>query len=100
MGQSIEIKSAEIVDDSVIVTMNRSLTSQVGEGYDSQAGAEDADSFGALLARRLFEAEDSIGRVYVASNTVILKRPDGWDDTSVASVTRVIEDLFLFYHPV
>jgi len=100
VGQPIEIESTETVDDSIIVTMNRSLTSQVGEGYDSQAAADGGDSFGALLARRLFEVEASMERVYVASNTVILKRPGGWDDASVASVSRAIEDLFLFYPAV
>ncbi|MEN8239068.1 MAG: hypothetical protein ABFR53_07700 [Actinomycetota bacterium] len=100
MGQSIVIKSTENVDDSIIVTMNRSLTSQVGEGYDSQAAADAGDSFGALLAARLFDADGSIDRVYVASNTVVLKRPGGWDEASVSSVSGAIEDLFLFYPAV
>ena len=100
MGQSIVIESTETVNDTIIVTMNRSLTSQVGEGYDSQADADAGDSFGAMLARRIFEADDSIERVYVASNSVVLKRPGGWDQASVSSVSSAIEDLFLFYPAV
>ena len=97
MGQSIVIESTETVDDSVIVTMNRSLTSQVGEGYDSLADADAGDSFGALLAARLFEVDGSIERVYVASNTVVLKYPGRLDDAVVSSLSSAIEDLFLFY---
>lgn len=101
MGQTIVIESTEVVDGSIVVTTNRSLTSQLGEGYDSHADAEaDAqDSFGALLAARLFEADGSIERVYVASNTVVLKHQDGLDSASVATLSSVIEDLFLFYPP-
>lgn len=97
MGQVIEIESVEHVDGSIIVTMNRSLTSQVGEGYDVSGDADAGDSFGALLALRLFEADGSIDRVYVASNTVVLRRPGEWDDASIASVSGAIEDLLLFY---
>ena len=97
MGQAIEIMGTETVDESVIVTMNRSLTSQVGEGYNSAADTDGSDSFGALLAMRLFEVDESIGRVYIASNTVVLHKPGGWESASVSSVSAVIEDLFLFY---
>ena len=100
MGQSIEISSTETVDDSIIVTTNRSLTSQVGEGYDSSAAADAGDSFGADLAARLFDVDDTIERVYVASNTVVLKRPAVWDDAAVLAVSSTIEDLFLFYPAV
>ena len=97
MGQLIEIQSIEAVDDSIIVMMNRSLTSQEGEGYDSLADADGEDSFGALLAARLFEADASIERVYVASNAVVLTHAGNPDDATVSSLSSVIEDLFLFY---
>ena len=100
MGQPIVIDSTEVVDGSFIVTMNRSLTSQVGEGYDSLSAASTGDSFGALLARRLFEADDSIARVYVASNTVVLKRSSSIDDETATTLSSVIEDLLLFYPSV
>ena len=97
MGQTIVIESTEIIDDSVIVTMNRSLTSQVGEGYDSLADATGGDSFGASLAQRIFEVDDAISRVYVASNALVVTRPSGWDDRSIETVSSVAEDLLLFY---
>jgi len=101
VGQSIVIQSIEMVDDSIIVTMNRSLTSQVGEGYDSRADADSGGSFGALLAARLFEADDSIERVYVASNTAVLKLPSATDDASLtSSLSTAIENLLLFYPAV
>ena len=104
MGQSIEIQSIEVVDDSIIVMMNRSLTSQEGEAYDSLAAAAAAadgeDSFAAILAVRLFEADASIDRVYVASNAVVLTHAGGWDDATTSSLSSVIENLFLFYPAV
>jgi hypothetical protein len=100
VGQLIVIESTEAVDGSFIVTMNRSLTSQVGEGYDSLSAASNEDSFGALLARKLFEADNSIDRVYVASNTVVVKHPSSIDDEAVSSLSSVIEDLLLFYPSV
>jgi hypothetical protein len=97
VGQPIVIESTEIVDRSIIVMMNRSLTSQEGEGYDSLAAADAADSFGARLAARLFEADESLERVYVASNAVVVTRPGDLSDDIVSSLSSVIEDLLLFY---
>ena len=100
MGQLIEIQSIEVVDGSIIVMMNRSLTSQEGEAYDSLAAADGEDSFAALLAVRLFEADTSIDRVYVASNAVVLTHAGDPDDATVSSLSSVIENLFLFYPAV
>lgn len=97
MGQRIEIDGARVVDDSVIVSTNRSLTGTDSEGYDTAAETEGVDTFGAKVAAELFASDDSLTRVFVESNVVVLARGGGWDDTNVASATKVIEDFFLFY---
>lgn len=97
MGQRIEIDGARVVDDSVIVSTNRSLTGTDGEGYDAAADTEDVDTFGAKVAAELFASDNSLARVFVESNVVVLTRTGGWDDTAVASARTVIEDFFLFY---
>ena len=97
MGQLIEIEGSRVVDDSVIVTTNRSLTGTDGEGYGSADQASEVESFGAKLATDLFESDDDISRVYVTSNVVIIAREDGWSDASTDAVTDVISEFFLYY---
>jgi hypothetical protein len=97
MGQRIEIDSSRVVDDSVIVTTNRSLTGADGEGYASADQASEVESFGARLATDLFESDDDISRVYIASNVVIIAREAGWSDASTEVVSEVISEFFLHY---
>ncbi len=97
MGQRIEIKGIETIDDVVIVTTDRSLTSQDGEGYDALADAEEGDSFAAELASRLFAADEAIERVYIASNMLVVKRSGGWDDAAIAGLSDIVGGLFVFY---
>lgn len=97
MGQRIEIDSRRVVNDSVIVTTNRSLTGADGEGYGSGDQAGEGDSFGAKLATDLFESDDDISRVYIASNVVIIAREAGWSDASTEVVSGVIAEFFLHY---
>ena len=97
MGQRIEIESSRVVDDSVIVTTNRSLTGADGEGYASADQAGEVGSFGAKLATDLFESDNDISRVYVTSNVVIIGREAGWSDTSTDAATDVISEFFLYY---
>ena len=97
MGQPIEIESARTVDDSVIFTMDRSLTSQNGEGYESADDAAAAGTFGGDLAKSMLESDDTIARIYVASNIVVAKRTGGWTDESRSSAEGVVEAFFLFY---
>ncbi len=97
MGQRIEIESSRVVDDSVIVTTDRSLTGTDGEGYSSADQAGDASTFGAKLATDLFESDDGISRVFVSSNVVVIQRGGGWKTELVDGVSQVIQDFFLHY---
>ncbi len=97
MGQRIEIDSTVVVDDSLIVSTNRSITGTDGEGFDSAEEAADGSTFPAKFAVDLFASDDALTRVYVSSNVAVIKRDGGWDDDSVASGSKVIEEFFLFY---
>ncbi|MGI9667356.1 MAG: hypothetical protein ACR2N2_09675 [Acidimicrobiia bacterium] len=97
MGQRIEIDGTVVVDDSIIVSTNRSLTGTDGEGYDSPEQASDGETFAADLAVDLFEADPELSRVFVSSNVVVVKRAAGWPQDAVDASSSVIEEFFLFY---
>ncbi len=97
MGQRIEIENSSVVGDSVIVTTNRSLTGTDGEGFSSADQASDSGTFGAKLATDLFESDEGIGRVFVSSNVVVIRREDRWESDVVSGVSNVIQDFFLYY---
>jgi len=97
LGQRIKIAKVSVVDDSIILTTDRSLTGTDGEGYDSVDEACDATTFAAKLAVDLFEADDAIVRVYVASNVVVVKRRGGWPSDASEATSRIVEDFFLYY---
>lgn len=97
MGQLIEIDDARVVDTTMIVSTNRSLTGTDGEGYNAAEDAADVDTFGAMAAAELFASDGDLSRVYVESNVLVITRSAGWDDGATASAQKVIEDFFLFY---
>jgi hypothetical protein len=97
MGRRIEIERSQVVEDSVIVTTNRSLTGTDGEGYSSPDQAGEASTFGARLASDLFESDDALSRVFVSSNVIVIRRRDGWTPAVVDHVSGVIQDFFLYY---
>ncbi|MGI9584831.1 MAG: hypothetical protein ACR2N7_04510 [Acidimicrobiia bacterium] len=97
MGQRIVIDNTVVVDDSIIVSTDRSLTGTDGEGFASAAEAGEATTFGGKIAVDLFESDDAIERVFVSSNVIVAKRSSGWDESASATTEKVIEEFFLFY---
>jgi len=97
VGQRIEIEGARIVNDSIILTTNRSLTGTHGEGYASAEEATGSGTFAAKLAADLFECDDRIERVYVSSNVVVVKRADGWPEGAEDAAKRAVQQFFLYY---
>ena len=97
MGQRIVIDSRRVVDDSIIISTDRSLTGTDGEGYDSVDEAAAGTTFPAKLAIELFESDDATSRVYVSQNVVVVTRSAGWDDTAADTASRIVEEFFLFY---
>ena len=96
MGQHIEV-TATVIDDIVVLDTDRSLTGQDGAEYQTAAAAAADGTFPGVLATRLFEADDSVSNVFIASNAVVVRRAGGWEGGSVAATTGVVSDFFLFY---
>jgi len=100
LGQRIEIESSQVVDDSVILSTNRSLTGTTGEGYGTTAEATASGTFAGGLAADLFESDEALRRVYIESNVVVLQRDGGWTDDVLSATESVVGDFFLFYPAV
>jgi len=100
LGQRIEIESSQVVDESVILGTNRSLTGTRGEGYGSAADAADSGTFAGRLAADLFELDDAVTRVFIESNVVVLQREGGWPGDLRSAAESVVEEFFLFYPAV
>ena len=96
MGQPIDVAST-VVGDSVIFDTDRSITGQDGALFTSAEQAGSADDFPNVLAQRLFEVDDTIGSVFVASNVVTVTRNGGWDDAAVDAAADVVSNFFVFY---
>lgn len=86
-----------MIDNTAVLSMNRSLTGTDGEGYESAEDASGATTFPGQLASRLFAADDALTRVYVDQNTLLVTRAGGWDDAAMTTTSTVVEDFFLFY---
>ncbi len=96
MGQSITVESRQL-DSFCVFSTDRSMSGQEGSAFDSAAATQNDNTFPAVLAQRLFAADDGIDHVYVASNDVVVRRSQGWDEHQIAATSRVIEDLFRYY---
>ena len=99
MGQRINVEEAAVIGDSAVFTADRSFTGMDGMGFDDSASAAESGRFPGELAVRVFAADGAVRRVYVASSDVVVTREGGWDDPSLASLRKVIEEFFLFYGP-
>ncbi len=96
MGQSVTVES-QTVDGFCVFSTDRSITGQVGAGFDSAETAASSAGFPATLAARLFAADESVGHVWVASSDVIVRRAGAWDPVAVDHAAATISDLFRFY---
>ena len=96
MGQRIEV-TATVIDDVLVLDTDRTLTGQDGAAYQSSDAASADRTFPGLLAARVFEADDAVAAMFVASNAVVVRREGGWNDGCVAATTGILSDFFLFY---
>ncbi len=96
MGQRIDVTSTRI-GNVAIFDLDRSLTGQDGVVFPA---APKGDSFPETLARRLWEADESLRSVYVLSNTVSIQRESDWEEEDVEVASGVISNLFIHYEVV
>jgi hypothetical protein len=73
--------------------LNRSLTGQGHESYEASPDRE--DTFGAVLAKRLF-ATGKVKAVHVFSSVVTVDLVPGSD---ASSLTQIITDLYQYWKP-
>jgi ferredoxin--NADP+ reductase len=57
----------------------------------------EGDSWPEVLARRLFDSDDQIERVYILSNEVTVTRSSEWEQTDLDRAAEVIANLFIFW---
>lgn len=96
MGQLINVEH-EVVADSVVFSADRSITGQSGWAFSAGEQMPDEAGFAGALATRLFESDEAIDHVWVASNTVVVRRKDGWSDGSVEAASAVLSNFFVYY---
>lgn len=96
MGQTIEVEASAVGDVAVFDT-DRSITGQDGDVFGSLETALKAEGPAADLATRLFESDQAVSHVFVASNTATVQRDGGWDDAALDAMSAVIRELFVFY---
>lgn len=94
MGQAVVIKSTVILGDMLLIDTDRSFT-----GQDGHVVTRDEPGHGvpALLGERVFSLDVGADYLHVLQNQVSVRRPGGWDETSVGRVTGTVEDFLLFY---
>ncbi len=97
MGQNIELSERSVVGDVVILTLNRNLTSMATRVFAESPSEVAADDFVALLAKRIFDADANVTRVYAAANAVQVTRTGGWDAATEGAVDALVANLYRFY---
>jgi len=97
LGQTIQILKTSIVDKVAMFDTDRSLTGQDGHSYATLAEAEEAETFPAQLAARLFAGDSAVDNVYLFSNVISVARLRGWDEEGQAIAEATIRDFFVVY---
>lgn len=94
VGQPVAVTVKQSVEPGrVRLELNRSLTGQGHEYYDAAPARE--DTFGAVLARRLF-ATGKVRAVHVMSSVVTLDLAPG---ASADSLVGIVTDLYQYWKP-
>lgn len=93
MGQRISV-TAIPVGDVAIFDLDRSLTGQDGMLFETRP---EGDRWPEVLARRLFDSDDQIERVYILSNEVTVTRSSEWEQADLDRAAEVIANLFIFW---
>jgi len=95
MGQPMQILDTTVVDAIAIFATDRGVTGQ--EGVSVSRGDEAGDGFPVALADAIFDTDDGIEHVFVASNQVVARHAEGWTEDLLDAVSGVITGFFVFY---
>ena len=97
MGQSITVAGRTVAGDVAAFHTDRAVTGQDGSAYGNAEAARQGEGFAAELSARIFEADDAIDHVFVASNQIVVRRNEGWDDSALEAVSDIVIRFFVFY---
>lgn len=97
MGQPIAVTSTMLVEDVAMFATDRAVTGQNGASFSDEESAESAGSFPGSLAARLLAGDEAVEHVFVASNQIVARRRDGWDEPSLTRAAETITEFFVFY---
>ena len=97
MGQTIVLKDSAVLGRIAIFELNRSLTSQVGEGFSSVADTEALGTFPAVLARRLFTAVPELDHVFAGGSSVSVRTSGEWSAEAHERIGFEIRNFFVHW---
>lgn len=95
MGQTIEILNVDVVGNVAVFDADRTLGGQDAETFSGPV--QEPGTYPGRLANRLFENLTGIDHVFVLSNTLAIRHPDGWDEERLQAARDVIIPFFRFY---
>ncbi|HEY5891152.1 MAG TPA: hypothetical protein VIW94_10690 [Acidimicrobiia bacterium] len=94
MGQSVEIRDAVDLGDTLLIDTDRSFTGQDGQEITMDLPGTAVPG---LLAADLFELGIGIDYVFVLQNTVSVRRPVGWDPDAIDRVKNATTSFLRYY---
>jgi hypothetical protein len=97
MGQTIEILKTTVIGQVLVIDTDRTLAGQDGEAYTDAGAAGSSTSFPARLALLLLESDPGIDHVFVMSNAVSARRPEGWTPEQAEGAAGIVSEFFRFY---
>lgn len=94
MGQTVQIRDVVQLGESLLIDTDRSFTGQDGQEItpDSPGTAVPGK-----LAKELFGLDLGVDYVFVLQNTVSVRRPKGWDESSIEAVKEATSTFLRHY---
>lgn len=94
MGQTVEIRDAVAIGDTLLIDTDRSFTGQDGQEITSEGFGTGVPG---MLATELFALDIGVDYVYVLQNTVSVRRPGGWANDAIDRVKESTTRFLRFY---
>jgi hypothetical protein len=94
MGQTVVIRDLVEMGETILIDTDRSFTGQDGQTITPD---DPGTAVPAQLATELFALDLGIDHVYVLQNTISVRRPGGWDETSSQKVREAAGEFLRFY---
>jgi len=97
MGQRIAVQQPVVEGDVAVFVTDRNFTGAGAIRFESMSDAETQKGVPAKLACRLYAVDAGLRQLYVAMDTIVVRRVVGWSDAHLAAVAHAIEEVFVFY---